>query len=145
MLSNDLLRTRLNNTGYYETTTTPGLWRHKWRPIMFVLIVDDFGIEYVGDHHLHHLRTVLTTHYTITEDLDRKNICWHRPQLGLHKNPPPTHMWPLHGRLHFQPAPQVWPQSSCQTSTFPAPPPLNQLQLQRRVCDRRRHKPQTQQ
>ena len=39
---------------------------------MFVLIVDDFGIEYVGDHHLNHLRTVLTTHYTITEDLEGK-------------------------------------------------------------------------
>ena len=37
---------------------------------MFVLILDDFGIEYVGDHHLHHLITVLNTHYTITEDLD---------------------------------------------------------------------------
>ena len=73
-MANDLLRTRLNNNGYYETTTTPGLWRHKWRPIMFVLIVDDFGIEYVGDHHLHHLRTVLATHYTITEDLDGKKI-----------------------------------------------------------------------
>ena len=74
MLSNDLLRTRLNNTGYYETTTTPGLWRHKWRPIMFGLIVDDFGIKYVGDNQLHHLRTVLTNNYTITEDLDRKFI-----------------------------------------------------------------------
>ena len=69
MLSNDLLRTRLNNTGNYETTNTPGLWRHKWRPIMFVIIVDDFSIDYVGNHHLQHLRTVLTTHYTITEDL----------------------------------------------------------------------------
>ena len=37
---------------------------------MFVLIVDDLGIEYVGDHHLHYLRTVLTNHYTITEDLE---------------------------------------------------------------------------
>ena len=37
---------------------------------MFVLIFDDFGIEYVGDIHLHHLRTVLTDHYTITENLD---------------------------------------------------------------------------
>ena len=64
-LANDLLCTRLNRNGYYETTTKPGLWRHKWRPIMFVLIVDDFGIEYVGNHHLHHLRTVLTSHYTI--------------------------------------------------------------------------------
>ena len=41
---------------------------------MFVLIVDDLGIEYVGDNHLHHLRTVLINHYTITEDLDRKKI-----------------------------------------------------------------------
>ena len=73
-LADDLLCTRLNNNGYYETTTTPGLWSHKWRPIMFVLIVDDFGIEYLGDHHLHHLRTVLTTHYTITEDLDGKTF-----------------------------------------------------------------------
>ena len=29
MLANNLLRTRLNNAVYYETTTTPGLWRHK--------------------------------------------------------------------------------------------------------------------
>ena len=51
-----------------------GRWRHKWRPIMFVLIVDDFGIEYVGHQHLNHLKTVLTTHYTITEDLEGKKI-----------------------------------------------------------------------
>ena len=43
-MANDLLHTRHNNNGYYETTTTPGLSRHKWRPIMFILIVDDFGI-----------------------------------------------------------------------------------------------------
>ena len=73
-MATDLLRTRLNNNGYYETTTTPGLLRHKGHPVMFVLIVDDFGIEYVGNHHLHHLRTVLTNHYTITEDLDRKKL-----------------------------------------------------------------------
>ena len=44
-LTNYLLRTCLNNNGYYETTTTPGLWSHKWRSIMFVLIIDDFGIK----------------------------------------------------------------------------------------------------
>ena len=37
---------------------------------MFVLIVDDLIIEYLGDNHLHHLRTVLTNHYKITEELD---------------------------------------------------------------------------
>ena len=36
---------------------------------MFFLIVDNFGIKYVGDSHLNHLHTVLTDHYTITEDL----------------------------------------------------------------------------
>ena len=41
---------------------------------MFVLIVDDFGIEYLGNHHLNHLRTVLATHYTITEYLEGKTF-----------------------------------------------------------------------
>ena len=41
---------------------------------MFVLINDDFVIEYVGDHHLNHLITVLTTHYTITETLEGKKF-----------------------------------------------------------------------
>ena len=48
-LANDLLRKRLDKAGYYEAATTPGLWRHKWRPVQFVLIVDDFGVEYVGE------------------------------------------------------------------------------------------------
>ena len=28
-------RERLEKEGYYEARTTPGLWRHKWRPINF--------------------------------------------------------------------------------------------------------------
>jgi hypothetical protein len=47
-LANDLLTKRLEPHGYYPCTTTPGLWRHKWRPVSFVLIVDDFGLKYVG-------------------------------------------------------------------------------------------------
>ena len=43
-LANDLLRTCIEKAGYYEAATTPGLWRHKWLPIQFVLMVDDFGI-----------------------------------------------------------------------------------------------------
>ena len=58
-LTNDLLRTRLEKANYYEAATTPGLWKHKWRPIQFVLIVDDFGVEYVGEQHAHHLANVL--------------------------------------------------------------------------------------
>ena len=43
-------------------------------PSCFFLIVDDFGIEYVGEQHPKHIRTVLTTHYTITEDLKGKSF-----------------------------------------------------------------------
>ena len=43
-LANDLLRTRLEKAVYHKEAITPILWCHKWRPIQFFLIVDDFGI-----------------------------------------------------------------------------------------------------
>ena len=67
-LANDLLTERLSKHGYFQCATTPGLWRHKWRPVVFVLIVDDFGIEYVGKEHAEHLLSALRADYTITTD-----------------------------------------------------------------------------
>ena len=49
-LANGFLRTCLEKAGYYEYTTTPGLWCHKWRPIQFIFLVDKFGIEYVANN-----------------------------------------------------------------------------------------------
>ena len=68
MLSNKLFEELLNKAGYYQCPTTPGLWRHKCYPILFCLIVDDFGIEYVYKRHAHHLRDILIKHYEITQD-----------------------------------------------------------------------------
>ena len=68
MLSNKLLEQHLNKAGYYQCPTTPGLWRHKWRPIIFYLIVNDFGIEYVGKLHANHLHKILLKHYELTQD-----------------------------------------------------------------------------
>jgi hypothetical protein len=45
ILANDLLQSHLKAEGYYEAAATPGLWCHKWRPIQFCLIADDFGVE----------------------------------------------------------------------------------------------------
>ena len=67
-LANDLLRNRLEKADYYEAATTPGLWCHKWRPIQFVLLVDNFGIEYVGKEHALHLLKTLEKNYEITTD-----------------------------------------------------------------------------
>ena len=92
MLDNTLLRTRLNKYGYYETTTTPGLWRHKWSPIIFVLIVYDFSIEYVGDNHLKHIQTALTNHYMITEDLDGMFLLVSTSNGTMQQNTPNAHV-----------------------------------------------------
>ena len=67
MMENKQLRSRLEKEGYYESRTTLGLWRHKWRPIQFCLVVDDFGVEYVGKQHAVHLATIFKNH-NITED-----------------------------------------------------------------------------
>ncbi len=67
-LANDLLSQRLFGHGYYQCGTTPGLWRHKWRPVMFVLIVDDFGVQFTGRQHAQHLITALQSNYEVSED-----------------------------------------------------------------------------
>ena len=48
-LANDLLKKPLAEEDYFEVDHTPGLFKHKWRPIWFTLVVDDFGIKYVGE------------------------------------------------------------------------------------------------
>ena len=67
-LANNLLHTRLEKAGYYEAATTPGIWSHKWRPIQFVLLIDDKGIEYVGKEHALHILKTLEKKYEITTD-----------------------------------------------------------------------------
>jgi hypothetical protein len=51
ILANKLLEQRLNEHGYRQSPTTPGLWKHDVRPISFTLCVDDFGVKYVGRKH----------------------------------------------------------------------------------------------
>ncbi len=65
-LANDLLTTRLEAHGYHQCETTPCLWRHKWRPVVFVLIVGNFGIEYVDRRHAEHLLAALKETYEVT-------------------------------------------------------------------------------
>ena len=65
ILANNLLRSRLVTEGFYESFSTPGLWRHKWRPIQFCLIVDDFGVEYVGMEHFDFLLNILKKYHGV--------------------------------------------------------------------------------
>ena len=47
---------------------TPGYWSHDTWPISFTLIVNDFGVKYVGEEHAQHLIDVLKEHYKVAED-----------------------------------------------------------------------------
>ena len=68
ILANKLLKRRLAKFGYYELPHTPGLWKHVSRPIAFTLVVDDFGIKYVGREHLDHLLAAIRNDYTVDVD-----------------------------------------------------------------------------
>jgi len=67
-IANDKLVPILAKAGYHQAEHTPGLFTHEWRPIAFSLVVDDFGIKYVGKEHAEHLLETLREHYTISID-----------------------------------------------------------------------------
>ena len=67
-IANDLLQKRLKKHGYHACQYTPGLYKHVWRPVTFTLVVDDFGVKFVGDQHANHLKRTLEKYYGITVD-----------------------------------------------------------------------------
>ena len=49
---------------------------HDFRPISFSLIVDDFGVKYVGKENADHLINVLKEHYKVAKDWDGTKYCY---------------------------------------------------------------------
>ena len=68
LIANKLLEKRLNKHGYRQSKLVPGLWKHDTRPIQFTLVVDNFGVKYVGEEHAQHLKNTLEEHYKLTCD-----------------------------------------------------------------------------
>ena len=133
-LAHDQLIDHLLPHGYYPCRHTPGLWRHHWRPIIFSLVVDDFGIKYVGRDHAIHFVQALQSHYpkvtvdwtgslycgiTIRWDYQRKHVDLSMPSyikdtLTKYQHPAPNK--PQH-------APHKWSTPSYGTKIQLAPPP----------------------
>ena len=67
-IANIRLTNHLERYGYKPCPFTPSLWKHKERPISFTLVVDDFGVKYVGKEHFQHLTNALSGLYEITVD-----------------------------------------------------------------------------
>ena len=75
IIAQKLLEERLEKHDHKQSDTTPGFWTHKWRPISFTLIVDDFGVKYVGEEHANHLISVLSEHYVVKKDWKGEKYC----------------------------------------------------------------------
>ena len=76
-LANERLRQKLKPAGFYEVAHTPGLWKHNRHPIQFSLIVDDFGVKYVGKERIDYLITSLRQFYSrITA-----YVCWYQLEM----------------------------------------------------------------
>jgi hypothetical protein len=71
-LGHDFLKTWLNEEGYFQSQIVPGFWKHKTKPIQFVLVVDNFGIKYIQEKDLDHLIKSLEKHYEVTVDWEGK-------------------------------------------------------------------------
>jgi len=55
IIAQQQLKERLQKDSYRQSKTTPGQWQHDTRPISFSLVVDDFGVKYVGEEKAQHL------------------------------------------------------------------------------------------
>ncbi|KAG7352362.1 reverse transcriptase RNA-dependent DNA polymerase [Nitzschia inconspicua] len=74
-IANDYLRTFLEPAGYHPTEHTPGLWRHRTRPLAFSLVVDDFGVKYVNQDDVDHLLATLRQRYECKADWEGTRYC----------------------------------------------------------------------
>jgi hypothetical protein len=75
ILVNKFLCKRFAPHEYYKCKQTPGLWKHVTRPILFTLVVDDFGMKYVNKDNVNHLIQCLKKKFEVTKDWDGNLYC----------------------------------------------------------------------
>jgi len=68
------LEQQLNKEGYFQSQIVPALWKHKTKPIQFVLAVNDFGIKYLKKEDLDHLIQMLEKRNDVSVDLEGKEF-----------------------------------------------------------------------
>ncbi len=91
-MANNLLHGHLEKEGCYKAATTPGLWKLKWWPIQFCLIVNNFGLEYVGIEHFDHLLTVLQWYHQVQTNMAGNKIVGLNVQLDFPSKQVPIDM-----------------------------------------------------
>jgi hypothetical protein len=75
IIAQELLAKRLKEHGFTQSKTTPGLLTHEWCPIAFSLIVDSFGVKYIGEEHAQHLLQMVQKYYTCLFKKEVERYC----------------------------------------------------------------------
>jgi hypothetical protein len=70
IIAQQLLEKQLQEHGYCQSKTTPSLPKHNTWPISFTLVVDDFGVKYVGKENAQHLLNTVQQFYKCSCDWD---------------------------------------------------------------------------
>eukprot|EP00957_Ditylum_brightwellii_P189305 14408882-Ditylum_brightwellii.AAC.1 len=86
--AHDLLLKNMVPHGYYPWAYTPGLWHHTYKPTIFVLCVDDFGVKYMCQEDANHLINSIKNNYRATVDWSGSKYCgiildWNYPEKWL--------------------------------------------------------------
>ncbi len=93
LLAQQLFEKQLNKHGYFQSSIIPRFWKHDTRPISFTLVVNDFGVKYVGKEYADHLLTVLKQHYEFEDNWTGSKyigltIDWDYPHKKVHISMP---------------------------------------------------------
>jgi hypothetical protein len=75
IIAQELLAKRLKEHGYFQSKMTPGLWTHDWHPIAFTLVINNFGVKYVGEEHAQHLLKMVQTYYKCLFKVEGERYC----------------------------------------------------------------------
>ena len=67
-IENDYPKDNLAPHWYHQFRHTAGLWSHKWRLVTFLLVVDNFWVEYIGKQHADHLIESIRKDYPVDVD-----------------------------------------------------------------------------
>jgi hypothetical protein len=112
IITQELSAKRLKEHGYSQSKTMPGLWKHEWRPIIFSLVVNNFGVKYVGKEHARHLLQTVQKYYKYSLKEEGEQYCgltikWDYPGKKVHLLMP---MYAKNGLKQFQHPPPIVPQ-----------------------------------
>ncbi len=75
IIAQELSAKRLKEHGYTQSKTTPRLWTHEWHPITFSLVVDNFGVKYIGEEHAQDLLQMVQKYYTCSFEKEGERYC----------------------------------------------------------------------